>query len=92
MRTKQKRSDWTDPDDAPRVSASELRKATWRIGDRIVDRATATRAIRRAGRPLAKDPRKQVTIRLPESVLTRWRASGSGWQTRMAAVLEKRAP
>ncbi|MBK6281215.1 MAG: BrnA antitoxin family protein [Gammaproteobacteria bacterium] len=25
-------------------------------------------------------------------VVARWRASGAGWQTRMAKVLEKRAP
>ncbi|WP_133000582.1 BrnA antitoxin family protein [Luteimonas arsenica] len=49
-------------------------------------------AIKRAGRPLATDPRRQVTIRLPESILAAWKASGPGWQTRMAALLSKRAP
>lgn len=48
--------------------------------------------VKRAGRPVATDPRRQVTIRLPESVLVAWKASGPGWQTRMAALLGKGAP
>lgn len=91
MNTKRKHSDWVDPDDAPELTREDLRKATWRIGDKVVSRTEARHAIRR-GRPVADDPRKQVTIRLPESVLARWRESGAGWQTRMAEVLEARAP
>lgn len=47
---------------------------------------------KRIGRPVAVDPRRQVTIRVPASVLEKWKASGPGWQTRMAALLAKRAP
>lgn len=63
-------------DDAPELTAAALQRGNFR----------------HAGRPLAEDPRQQVTIRLPASVLKRWRASGAGWQTRMATVLEHRAP
>lgn len=91
MTKKQKHSGSVDHDDAPEWTAEDFRKATWRIGDKVVTRHEARRAIRR-GRPFAEDPRKQVTIRLPESVLARWRSSGAGWQTRMAEVLEQRAP
>lgn len=91
MNAKHKHSAWVDPDDAPELTREDLRKATWRIGDKMVTRDEAQRAIRR-GRPAAADPHKQVTIRLPESVLARWRESGAGWQTRMAEILEKRAP
>lgn len=48
--------------------------------------------VKRAGRPVATDPRRQVTIRLPQSVLLAWKSSGPGWQTRMAELLSKRAP
>ena len=48
--------------------------------------------VKRAGRPVATDPRRQVTIRVPQSVLSAWKASGPGWQTRMAELLSKRAP
>ena len=47
--------------------------------------------VKRAGRPVATNPRRQVTIRLPESVLAAWKATGPGWQTRMAELLSKRA-
>lgn len=58
----------------------------------LTDAALRRGVRKRGGRPLAEDPRRQVTIRLRESVLARWRGSGAGWQTRMAEVLEKRAP
>ena len=48
--------------------------------------------VKRAGRPVAANPRRQVTIRLPESVLAAWKATGPGWQTRMAELLDRRAP
>lgn len=48
--------------------------------------------VKRAGRPVATNPRRQVTIRLQESVLAQWKASGPGWQTRMAELLSKRVP
>jgi uncharacterized protein (DUF4415 family) len=47
--------------------------------------------VKRAGRPVSTNPRRQVTIRLPESVLAAWKATGPGWQTRMAELLSKRA-
>jgi uncharacterized protein (DUF4415 family) len=45
--------------------------------------------IRRAGRPRAQNPRVQLTIRLPADVLARWKATGPGWQTRMAERLSR---
>ncbi|MEO8999722.1 MAG: BrnA antitoxin family protein [Rhodanobacter sp.] len=30
-------------------------------------------------------------MRLPETVLAKWKATGPGWQTRMADLLSKRA-
>jgi len=58
----------------------------------LTDAALARAVVNKGGRPLATDPRKLVSIRLPESVLEHWKASGPGWQTRMAAVLTERAP
>lgn len=57
------------------------------LTDAMLKRGTA----KRAGRPVATNPRRQVTIRLPESVLAQWKATGPGWQTRMAELLSKRA-
>lgn len=40
-----------------------------------------------------KEPPKAVTtLRLPPETLERWRASGPGWQTRMADLLSRQAP
>jgi uncharacterized protein (DUF4415 family) len=44
------------------------------------------------GAPKAANPRKLISIRLPEDVIERWRATGPGWQTRMADRLAKAPP
>jgi uncharacterized protein (DUF4415 family) len=33
-----------------------------------------------------------LSLRLSPEVIDRWKATGPGWQTRMAGVLEKAAP
>jgi uncharacterized protein (DUF4415 family) len=50
-----------------------------------------TRLIRR-GRPRVASPRKLLSLRLPPEVIDKWKATGPGWQTRMADVLAKAAP
>jgi uncharacterized protein (DUF4415 family) len=35
------------------------------------------------------EPKAAISLRLPVSVLDRWKATGPGWQTRMAEVLSK---
>ena len=57
----------------------------------LTEAMLARGTVKRAGRPVAANPRRQVTIRLPETVLAAWKATGPGWQTRMAALLEKGA-
>ena len=49
-------------------------------------------AINRGGRPPSANPRKLISIRLPEDVIERWKATGPGWQTRMASRLSKVQP
>lgn len=78
--------------DLARVDAHKIQPHEYDEAPELIDEDMSRGVFKRAGRPVATDPRKQVTIRLPESVLKRWRASGSGWQTRMAKVLERRAP
>jgi uncharacterized protein (DUF4415 family) len=53
-----------------------------------MDEAMLARAqVKRGGRPVAANPRKLLSIRLPADVIERWRATGPGWQTRMAERL-----
>ena len=49
-------------------------------------------AKRTAGRPVQAVHKAPVTLRMDEAALTRWRASGKGWQTRAAALLARYAP
>lgn len=42
---------------------------------------------RRVGRPPIENPKKLVSVRLDADVLATLRAGGTGWQTRMNALL-----
>jgi len=55
------------------------------LNDGILARAT----VNKGGRPLSKNPRKLISIRLPADVIERWKATGPGWQTRMAERLSR---
>jgi uncharacterized protein (DUF4415 family) len=46
----------------------------------------------RRGRPRLANPRKLLSLRLPPDVIEKWKATGPGWQTRMAQVLERSTP
>jgi len=45
--------------------------------------------VNKGGRPVSKNPRKLISLRLPADVIARWKATGPGWQTRMAERLSK---
>lgn len=45
--------------------------------------------INKGGRPVLPNPRKSISLRLPADVIARWKATGPGWQTRMAERLQK---
>jgi len=45
--------------------------------------------VNKGGRPLSTNPRKLISLRLPTDVIERWKATGPGWQTRMAERLSK---
>lgn len=46
---------------------------------------------KKRGRPVGTTKRP-ATLRIDETALEAWRASGKGWQTRAAAILKKHAP
>lgn len=51
-----------------------------------------TESIRRSrGRPVTDNPKKQVTLRLDSDVVAKFRAGGSGWQSRINDILRKAA-
>jgi len=49
-----------------------------------------TRAkVNKGGRPVSANPRKLISLRLQTDVIELWKATGAGWQTRMAQRLSK---
>ncbi len=66
-------------DEAPEITDSWVAEAELRRGGKLV----------RRGRPRLKNPRALLSLRLPPEVIASWKATGPGWQTRMADVLEK---
>jgi uncharacterized protein (DUF4415 family) len=80
---------WIDPDDAPEWSDDVFERAEIRQGDRVVRSAAGT--LTRRGRPRLEQPKKQVTLRLDQDVIDRFRADGPGWQSRINEALKKAA-
>ena len=76
--------------DLARVDSHKLHASEYTDLPELTDEALVRGTVKRGGRPVASNPRKQVTIRLPETVLAAWKATGPGWQTRMAELLSKR--
>jgi len=69
-------------DGAPEITDSWIEEADLRRGQKVV----------RRGRPRLANPRQLLSLRLPPEVIASWKATGPGWQTRMAKVLESSTP
>ena len=84
MSVKRKDSVRTSPirDDPPEITDTWVAEADLRRGTKVI----------RRGRPKLMNPRHLLSLRLPPEVIANWKASGPGWQTRMAEVLEKSTP
>ena len=74
-------TEWTDPDDAPELTAAMLAEAEIFQGDRFVRRGP--------GRPKAAVTKEAINVRLDPDVLARLRESGPGWQSRINAILRE---
>lgn len=77
--------------DLKRVDSHKIKASEYKELPELTEAMLKRGTVKRAGRPVATNPKRQVTIRLPESVLAAWKASGPGWQTRMAELLSKPA-
>ena len=84
MNAKRKGSVRTSPTkgEPPEITESWVAEADLRRGGKLV----------RRGRPKLLNPRRLLSLRLPPDVITSWKASGPGWQTRMAEAIEKSTP
>ena len=62
------------------------------LTDAMLARAVLKENGRGVGRPKLAASKVAISLRLAPDVLARWKASGPGWQTRMAAALLASAP
>jgi len=75
--------------DLARVDAHRIKKSEYEELPELDEEMLARATINKGGRPPSENPRKQLTLRLPADVIERWKATGPGWQTRMAERLSK---
>ncbi len=92
MPVKKRKSPRSLGSDLARARAHVIQPEEYEEIPELTDEMLARAVVQKRGRPIATDPRKLISIRLPASVLARWKAHGPGWQTRMAEVLSRRAP
>ena len=78
--------------DLVRVAAHVIQPEEYEELPELTDDMLARGKVNKGGRPRSEDPKKLISIRLPETVIQKWRATGPGWQTRMAERLSRVAP
>ena len=75
--------------DLARVDAHVIKPHEYKELPELTDEMFARAVVKRGGRPRSANPRQLISLRLPAEVIARWRATGPGWQTRMAERLAK---
>lgn len=75
--------------DLKRVDAHRIRRSEYRELPELTDEMLRHAVVNKGGRPRSPNPRLLISLRLPPEVVERWRATGPGWQTRMADRLSK---
>ena len=75
--------------DLARVNAHKIKPEEYDELPELTDDMVARATVNKGGRPISPNPRKLISLRLPASVIEQWKATGPGWQTRMAERLSK---
>ena len=78
--------------DLAKVAAHVIQPEEYDELPELTDDMLARGVINKGGRPRSENPKKLISIRLPEAVIPKWRATGPGWQTRMAEKLSRVVP
>lgn len=68
---------WTDHDDAPELSKDWFKKAALYNGEKLV----------RRGRPPVEHPKKRITLRLDDRIISALHAIGKGYNARVEKLL-----
>ena len=77
----------TSKSDLARVDAHRIKPTEYKELPELTDEMLARAVVKKGGRPRSAAPRQLISLRLPADVIARWRATGPGWQTRMAERL-----
>ena len=75
--------------DLARVDAHAVAPQEYEELPELTDEMLARARLNKGVRPVSANPRKLISLRLPADVIERWKATGPGWQTRMAERLSK---
>lgn len=75
--------------DLQRVDAHVIKPHEYKELPELTDAMLASAVVKKGGRPKSAKPRQLISLRLLPEVIERWRATGPGWQTRMAEQLAK---
>jgi uncharacterized protein (DUF4415 family) len=75
--------------DLERVDAHVVKAVEYDELPELSEQMLKRARINKGGRPVSANPRKLISLRLPAEVIARWKATGPGWQTRMAERLAK---
>ena len=75
--------------DLARVDAHVVKPEEYEDLPEFSEKMLTRAQLNKGGRPLSPNPRKLISLRLPVDVIERWKATGPGWQTRMAERLSK---
>jgi uncharacterized protein (DUF4415 family) len=78
--------------DLSRVATHVIQPQEYEELPELTEEMLARGKVNKGGRPRSPNPKRLISIRLTEDVIERWRATGPGWQTRMAARLSRSAP
>lgn len=75
--------------DLTKVDSHVIRASEYDELPELTERALSRAVVNKGGRPRSANPRKLISLRLPVDVIERWKATGPGWQTRIARRLSK---
>ncbi|MCE2990487.1 MAG: BrnA antitoxin family protein [Burkholderiales bacterium] len=89
MNAKKSASRRSSKSDLARVDAHVVKAKEYEELPELTGAMLARAKINKGGRPVSANPRKLISLRLPPDVIDRWKATGPGWQTRMAERLSK---
>jgi uncharacterized protein (DUF4415 family) len=78
--------------DLAKVAAHVIQPEEYDELPELTEDMLARGKVNKGGRPRSENPKKLISIRLPEDVILKWRATGPGWQTRMAEKLARVVP